>query len=180
MLLVSQNLMNYDMSFPGNVVLRINMAWVDNISTLKETLDKHDTDFFIDFPSGRIKPPNNQYTISELLPILHDYPNIAFLAISNVESPNDILKYSELIGKRPQIVPKIETVKGVKNISKIATKLSKGDYIMLDHDDLFTDVIKNNQTTKDFLDLIDTLVSFCNSSNFNLLRTRGVIFSEEI
>ena len=46
---------------------------------------------------------------------------------------------------------------------------------MLDHDDLFTDVIKNNQTTTDFLDLIDTLVSFCNSSDFNLLRTRGVI-----
>ena len=51
---------------------------------------------------------------------------------------------------------------------------------MLDHDDLFIDVIRNNQTTKDFLDWIDKLVSFCKSSDFNLLRTRGVIFSERI
>lgn len=172
--------MNYGMVFPDDVVLRINMAWVENIEKFKETLDKHDSDFFIDFPSGRVKPPNNKYTMAQLMPIFQDYPNIKYLAISNVESPDDIVKYSELIGQRPRIVPKIETVRGVKNISKISTKLSRGDYIMLDHDDLFTDVIKKNQSTKDFLDLIDTLVSFCNSSDFNLLRTRGVIFSERI
>ncbi len=168
------------MKFPDEVVLRVNMAWVDSLEKFKETLDRYDLDFFIDFPSGRIKPPNNRYTIEQLVPIIQKYRNIKYLAVSNVESPEEIEHYSILVGERPRIVPKIETIKGVNNISKICTKLSKGDYIMLDHDDLFTNVIKNNLSTNDFLNLVDTLVSFCKSSNFNLLRTRGVIFSEKI
>ena len=102
------------------------------------------------------------------------------MAISNVESPEEIDNYSKFFETRPQIVPKIETIKGVKNIANICTKLSTGDYIMLDHDDLFTNVIKNNLDTAAFIQLVDSLVSFCDSSNFNLLRTRGVIFSEKI
>ena len=180
MLLISQNLMNYEMEFPDDVVLRINMAWVDNIKKFKETLDRYDLDFFIDFPSGRIKPPNNRYTIDQLVPIIKAYKNIKFLAISNVETPEEIDKYSAYFDNRPQIVPKIETIKGVKNIANICSSLSTGDYLMLDHDDLFTNVIKNNLDTEAFIKLVDNLVSFCDSSKLNLLRTRGVIFSEKI
>ena len=180
MLLISQNLMNYGMDFPDEVVLRVNMAWVDDLEKFRETLDKYNYNFFIDFPSGRIKPPNNRYTMDQLIPIFRSYSNIKYLAISNVESPENILEYRNLIGKNPKIVPKIETVKGINNISKICNQLTAKDYIMLDHDDLFTDVIKRGLSTNDFLNLVNTLVSFCESSNFNLLRTRGVIFSEQI
>jgi len=172
--------MNYDMSFSKEVVLRINMAWVDSIPKLIETLDKHELDFFIDFPSGRIKPPNNKYSMDELTPILKSYPKIKYLAISNVESSTEIENYIAIVGKNPSIVPKIETIRGIKNISEICTKLSKGAYIMLDHDDLFTDVVKKGLGTDVFLELVEKLVSFCESEGFKLLRTRGVIFSEEI
>ena len=117
MLLISQNLMNYEMKFPEDVVLRVNMAWVDSIEKFKETLDKYNLDFFIDFPSGRIKPPNNRYTMEQLVTIIQNYKKIKFLAISNVESPEEIDNYSKFFETRPQIVPKIETIKGVKNIA---------------------------------------------------------------
>jgi len=180
MFLVSQNLLNYDMDFPEDTVLRVNLAWVDSIEKLEETLSISKSDFFIDLPSGRIKPPNNKYEIEDLLPVFRRYNNVKFLAISNVETASVVNDYRQLVNDQLIIVPKIETIKGIKNIEVIGSSLSEKKYIMLDHDDLFTNVVKNGEGPNYFIELVDDLVDFCKKSDICLLRARGIIFSNEI
>jgi len=50
---------------------------------------------------------------------------------------------------------------------------------MLDHDDLFSEMIKNNEPISNFKNYIQKLVDFCDSNKIMLLRTIGVIFSDE-
>ena len=180
MLLVSQNLLNYSMDFPSDVVLRVNMAWVDSLDQLKETLSKSELDYFIDVPSGRLKPPNNRYTIKDILPIIGKYSNVKYLAISNVELPEQVLDSRNITENKLIIVPKIETIKGVDNLTEIIDTLGSKKYIMLDHDDLFTDVSKRGFSSEIFISKVNELVKICKSNSVTLLRARGIIFSDEI
>ena len=50
---------------------------------------------------------------------------------------------------------------------------------MLDHDDLFSDILKKNKSESKFKEHIKTLIEFCHKNNIKLLRTVGVIFSDE-
>ena len=43
-----------------------------------------------DLPVGRIKPPNNRYTLDDMIPIIKRNPNVKFF-VSNVESKNDLI-----------------------------------------------------------------------------------------
>ena len=65
MIIASQNLSNYNVPVPENTVLRINLAWCNSIDELENILKTHpDNKIFVDLPIGRIKPPNNRYTLS--------------------------------------------------------------------------------------------------------------------
>ena len=49
------------------------------------------------------------------------------------------------------IVPKIESPKGVQNINEICNALKTNEKaVMLDHDDLFSNIIRNNQDKSTF------------------------------
>ena len=85
MLIVSQNLTNYDIPIPKNAIFRVNLAWCDSIDELKNILKKHsNTKIFLDLPTKRIKPPNNRYTVEDLISIINSNKQIRYLAISNV------------------------------------------------------------------------------------------------
>ena len=87
MIIISQNAINYNLSFPKDAVLRINLAWCNNLDELKENLERFSKEkIFVDLPIGRIKPPNNRYTLDEIIPILQKYENICYFGISNVDS----------------------------------------------------------------------------------------------
>ena len=95
---------------PENVVLRINLAWIDGLQELNKILEKHKQHkIFLDIPIKRVKPPNNKYTINELVPIIKSNKQINYLAISNVESSSDITPYMKLLPSNVILVPKIET-----------------------------------------------------------------------
>ena len=49
---------------------------------------------------------------------------------------------------------------------------------MLDHDDLFSSLLKQNKPVSDFKNYIKNLVIFCEKNNVKLLRTIGVVFSD--
>jgi len=51
--------------------------------------------------------------------------------------------------------------------------------VMLDHDDLFTNMKKNKEPESKFKEYIQNLIDYCNKNNIILLRTIGVIFSDE-
>jgi hypothetical protein len=50
---------------------------------------------------------------------------------------------------------------------------------MLDHDDLFSSLIRKNENKDQFKKYIEKLVKFCEENEIGLLRTVGVIFSDD-
>jgi len=179
MLIVSQNLTNYDVKLPENAIYRINLAWINDLDTLKNILEKHQKhSIFIDLPKNRTKPPSNKYSMEEIKPILENFSNIKYFAISNVDSKRDLIQFLEYIPKKIVIVPKIESPIGIKNIEEISELLGQEKVIMLDHDDLYSSMIKSNDDPKNFSIYIKSLIDFCNLNNVTLLRTVGVIFAD--
>ncbi len=181
MIILSQNITNYNISTSEDSVLRINMAWCNSIPELEEKLTKNsNSNFFIDLPIGRIKPPNNRYTLDEMIPILENNENVKFFAVSNVESADDLKEFLEKVPDKISIVPKIESPNGILNIDEICTALkSKEKVVMLDHDDLFSNIVRNKEDPETFQDYIEKLIRYCEKNNVSLLRTVGVVFSDD-
>jgi len=180
MLIISQNLLNYDVKLKPNTIFRVNLAWT-TLKELKKILQRHSKKtIFFDLPINRIKPPNNSYSIDDLITILRNYTNIKYLALSNVEKKEDVLKYKKIIPNHVMIVPKIESVKGIMNIKEITDELEVNNKIvMLDHDDLFSSIIKSRKPISLFKNCISKLVIFCKKNKITLLRTVGVVFSDD-
>ena len=181
MLIVSQNISNHNITFSNDVIYRINLAWINNLQELEALLTKHDKQkIFLDLPTNRIKPPNNKYSLDDIIPILNSYENIRYFAISNVNNGNDLDSYNDLIPKNVTIIPKIESPDGITNVSEIVKAIpSQEKILMLDHDDLFSSLTKLGEQPSKFKDYINELVQFCKENNITLLRTIGVIFSDE-
>ena len=181
MFLISQNIDSYNLKLPENSVFRINLAWCNNLDELKSKLEKNkEMKFFIDLPIGRLKPPNNRYSLEEIVPIAKKFSNIHYFAISNVESKNDLQPFLDKLPSRINIVPKIESALAISNIDEICNALeTKNKIVMLDHDDLFSSIIKNNENKEKFPEYVKILINYCNDNNISLLRTVGVNFSDD-
>jgi citrate lyase beta subunit len=180
MRIFSQNLINYNIPLPENSILRINLAWINALDELKSLLKKHENyKIFLDLPIGRTKPPNNKYSFDDLYEILSVNKNIKYFAISNVNSSQDLKKFIDKIPNHVSIVPKIESPEGVLNIKDITNALGKEKIIMLDHDDLYSNLIKKNESPEKFKDYVLNLSEFCLKNNVTMLRTIGVVFSDD-
>ena len=179
--IISQNIINYGIEVPDNTILRINLAWCSSVKQLRNILEGHkNNSIFIDLPIKRIKPPNNKYTLNDLISVISSYNQIKYFAISNVESANDLEDYIQKIPPNIILVPKIESPIAIQNVSEIVNAIPTDEKIlMLDHDDLFSKIIKNNGVVDDFKKYIQKLVDYCNLNKIILLRTIGVIFSDE-
>ena len=106
---------------------------------------------FLDLPINRTKPPNNKYTLNEIIEIIKTHTNIEYFAISNVESKNDLSEYIEKLPNSITLIPKIESHIGIENIEEIAKSLDyKSRVMMLDHDDLYSNLLKSKQPLEKF------------------------------
>ena len=181
MLLISQNIESYNIKLPENTVFRINMAWCNSLKELENKLNKNkEMKFFIDLPIGRIKPPNNKYTLDEIIPIIKSNSNIQYFAVSNVGSRNDLEPFLKKLPDRIIIVPKIESPTAIENIDEICNELKyEKRIIMLDHDDLFSSIIHSNEDEEKFQQYMKKLVDYCENNDISLLRTVGVVFSDD-
>lgn len=179
MLIISQNLAKYKMTFSEEPIFRINLAWINNIEELEKILKLHENQqIFLDLPIGRTKPPNSRYAIEDLIPIIRSHKHVKYFAISNVESPEDLKIFINTLPKDIIIIPKIESPLGIENINEITNVLPNSKIIMLDHDDLYRSIEKQKMDPLKFQEYIAKLVDFCSNSKVILLRTRGVIFSD--
>ena len=180
MIILSQNLTNYGVPIPDDSIYRINLAWTNSLDELKNLLEKHKNQkIFVDLPINRTKPPNNKYTLEDLIPIFNTYTNVKYLAISNVNSKSHLDPYLESVSKSITLVPKIESSDGISNIKEITDALTFDEkVVMLDHDDLYSSLARSNEPASNFKNYINTLIQFCNENNVTLLRTIGVIFSD--
>ena len=169
------------MPFPSDVIYRINLAWINTVDELSEILSKHKNHkIFLDLPVRRTKPPENRYSIDDLTPTIKNFSNIRYLAVSNVNSKDDVLDIQNKLPDNITLVPKIESILGIVNIKSIIDSIkSKKKIIMLDHDDLYRSIEKNNELISKFQNSINTLIEFCKENGIILLRTRGVIFADD-
>ena len=158
----------------------VNLAWINNLKELEVILEKHRSHkIFLDLPTNRTKPPNNKYDIDELIPIIKSNQNIKYFSVSNINSVDDLEMYFNIIPKHIVLIPKIESVEGVSNIKQITDALGANKIIMFDHDDLYSSIIKSKQPISRFLECFNKLVEHCKNHNVTLLRTIGVVFSDE-
>ena len=126
MLLVSQNMLNYDLMLPKDIVFRINLAWCNTLEQLQAILSKNkESEFFLDLPVGRIKPPNNKYSLEDIISVIKENPSIRYFAVSNVENSSDLQPFLDKLPDYINIVPKIESPKAVLNIKEICDSLKK-------------------------------------------------------
>ena len=51
--------------------------------------------------------------------------------------------------------------------------------VMLDHDDLISNIIRNNEDKSKFQEYIQILIDYCEQNKISLLRTVGVVFSDD-
>ena len=78
------------------------------------------------------------------------------------------------------IVPKIESPTAIENIDEICNELKyEKRIIMLDHDDLFSSIIHSNEDEEKFQQYMKKLVDYCENNDISLLRTVGVVFSDD-
>ena len=98
--------------------------------------------------------------------------------MSNINSIDDLEIYLNIIPKHVILVPKIESVEGVSNIKQITDHLVN-KIIMFDHDDLYSSIIQSKQPTSKFLECFNELIEHCKKDKVVLLRTVGVVFSNE-
>ena len=173
MILLSNHLLTLDeFKNVGNVVVRINMAHVKDENELKKFVNA-DYDIFLDYPKGRTKPPIPTLSFTEAVDVMKKYSNIKYFATSNIEEVSEVNLICEMLPNRVSFVPKIETLKGVLNLNKLFDT-GKIKYIMLDSEDLYTDV-KNDVEL--FINLKDRVKRICNEYSVELLELYGVVFA---
>jgi len=173
MILASNHLMSLEgLTLPANFVLRVNLAYVNGLVALNEILQTKN-DVFLDFPKGRRKPPFGNITLAGAIGITNTYNNIKYFAISNTEDSKQIETIKECLPSRISVVPKIETIRGVLYLQEIINKV-KPSYVMLDTEDLFTDIRDIGIFTK----MCSKVEAVCNMNGVKLLKLSGVIFCD--
>jgi len=174
---MSRHLTEYNI-VPAGAVIRINLAWEDSLNKLAEHLDELTHHVFLDVPCGRKKPPNHHYSLDEIENMCVRYPNIKYVAVSQVEEVEDILPWVMSLGKAVRVVPKIESRRACENITSILNCMGKPRTIMLDHDDLFQELtVSGGDGSTLYSHWINPLLRLCEDLDVRVLRTAGVVFS---
>jgi len=160
--------------FPQNdVVIRINVAWIRSKKKLTELLRSISHDVFLDYPLGRTKPPRPTIALNHVISLIPQFETIKYFAVSNVEDPKAVAAIKSKLPIGIQLVPKIETRKGVTSLPKIIDSIN-AKYIMLDKEDLYVNVHHNQS-------LFDTLVkqarAACKKKGVKVLELQGVVFT---
>jgi pyruvate kinase len=174
MIVISNNVRNLDLEIPDTAVIRINIAWINTIKELEEIIKLNaGNDVWVDYPTGRKKPPVPKLMYDEVIKILKKYKNIQYFAFSNAEEASFVWDIRKQVPKKIKLIPKIETVEGVRNLVNIV-KAAETDTIMLDKEDLYTDV---NHDPKCFEIFCDYVKKVAKENNIKVLSLQGVIFA---
>lgn len=177
MVLVSQTaFLNHNIAISNDTVLRVNCAWVKSEQELRDILDKI-TSFrvFLDLPTGRTKPPIPVLDFKIISGILEDYPNVEYFGLTNTTTISQIDECRDTLPFNVKIVPKIESELGVVNVSDICNMLTPYEkYLMLDKEDLYTDV-KGDAVR--FNTLLSVIKRDAQVHDKEILELKGVIFA---
>lgn len=175
MLIISQHARLLHIPFPENAVFRVNVAWIKSKQELFNLLKQIKNDVFLDFPQGRFKPPVPVLSLEDLLEAMESFNNIKYFALTNVTKAEQILGMRKKIPQRILLIPKVESKEGVDNLEEIISQLTKDErYIMLDKEDLYTDLKEHKELFEQYVKLAKDKSK---KNNINVLELQGVIFA---
>lgn len=178
LLLISQNARLSHMEIPHYAVLRLNVAWVRSREELFHTLDGISHDVFLDFPEGRKKPPRPILNLNDLIEAMNLYKCVRYFGATNVQSARTVDHLLKVLPSRVQLVPKIESQAGVDRLEKISAALPYATkYIMLDKEDLYTDLKSKNPLFIEYLAIVREKAW---KLSLHVLELAGVIFLSDI
>jgi pyruvate kinase len=179
LLIISNHVSRIGMTFPKDAIIRINTAWVNSKAELSDILaDARKTGHkvFLDYPSGRVKPPAPVLSIKEVISLAESNEDIIrFFAFSNAESRDFIQLVRQAVPSKIMLVPKIETSLGIINFDEIIES-AQTRVIMLDKEDLYVNVGSDVQT---FNQLVDDVKEQCQLAGVTCLELKGVVFSHD-
>ena len=176
MIVISNHVKTIGMEIPKDAVVRINVAWVESKETLHRILNENaNNSVWLDYPTGRNKPPKPVLTLSETINFCKVYGNlIKYFAFSNAEDTNIIELIRQAVPEHITLVPKIETYKGVAFLPHIV-EAAKTKIVMLDKEDLYVDL---KMDSNHFNSACNEVLKTCNNLGITCLTLKGVIFSE--
>jgi hypothetical protein len=175
MLVISNHVKKIGMKIPKNAVVRINIAWLNDLKELRSIINENkNNEVWVDYPTGRKKPPTPKILWIDAVKILNVYKNVKYFAFSNAEDCGNVWNIRKQVPKRIKLIPKIETVEGVRNLANIV-KSAETDTIMFDKEDLYTDVGHDPKYFEIFVDYVNKI---CKENKIKCLGLKGVIFSD--
>jgi citrate lyase beta subunit len=163
-MIISNNIIN-ELNVPSDTIARLNLAWVKSIDEARQILDDSKFKIYLDFPYSRTKPPKPVLTLDDAIE-LSKHDKVLYLAVSNAEDIKVLKDIMSKIGE-VELIPKIETEKGVNNLGEIIKLGIKK--VMLDKEDLYVDVGTDS-------DKFNDLVNRVREYNIKILELKGVIF----
>lgn len=173
MLIISHYLLDkIDAVFPDHMVARVNVAWLETKDELEKVLAKLKHDIYLDYPQGRTKPPVPQISLDDAIEAARKFPRIKYFAVSNVEDAEGILDIKKRLPPHIEMIPKIETARGVLNLENIV-HAAKIRSIMFDKEDLYIDV---NRDSQKFGELVEFARQKSKNLGVNILELHGVVF----
>lgn len=173
MVIVSNNLLTKtNINFPAGTIIRVNVAWQKSAQLLRESLDNLNYIVYLDYPRGRTKPPTPRVSLEDTIQIANDYLTVKYFAVSNVEDPDTLNSLKTKLRDGIELVPKIETREGIKNLVNILSKTGV-KYVMLDKEDLYLDIRRDGKL---FESLVELTRQICKQQNVELLELQGVVF----
>jgi citrate lyase beta subunit len=174
MKLISNNLKGR-VPFPKDAVVRVNSAWVKSAKDLEKILrDNEDSEVFLDYPSGRTKPPKPVLDLVDLILAATKHQNVKHFAVSNAENKEFLEHILKRLPDHTSLVPKIETLNGIRNIESII-KASRCKRVMLDREDLY---LNCGTDTRLYENSIGILKDKCGELGVKVLELNGVYFDE--
>lgn len=178
LLIISQNARLAHMNIPPHAVLRVNVAWIKNREELFRVLSGITNDVFLDFPEGRRKPPRPVLKFPDLIEAMRLHKRVKYFGATDVRNEETVARLLKALPPNVQLIPKIESRAGVKRLELIAEALPYDTkYIMLDKEDLYTDLGSDNDT---FLDYLQMVREKCWKSHVHVLELAGVIFVSDM
>ncbi len=173
-MIISNNATKLFDTLPTDLVIRINVAWCKSIEELKTIIDNATHPIYLDYPTGRSKPPKPTISLEDVIYLANTSFRVKYFAFSNAEDPEEVVKLRKMIYPRVKLVPKIETVIGVENVVKICNAANT-DMIMLDHEDLYVNVNHDSDKYNLYMDKVKII---CKMHNIDLYKVQGIIFDK--
>jgi pyruvate kinase len=168
------------MPYPDGALIRINLAWIqggpDEARQVIEEIASTGHKIFLDYPTGRNKPPKPTLTLKQAIQLCRDHQGaVRLFAFSNAEDTNVIELIRESVPESVGLCPKIETQVGANNLESVV-KSAKCDAIMLDAEDLYVNCLHDGALLTKWKEIIRKR---CKEMNVTCLELKGVIFGHD-